>query len=79
MTSEEFIKRFGRKEPPTTDEDKIHEALEFDMLHKPEPPYEARTVDEVTNSLSAVLPDIPLETIRTEAQYWVDCYVRGDI
>ena len=38
-----------------TDKEKICDALEFDMLHKPEPPYEARTVDEVTNSLSAVL------------------------
>ena len=59
--------------------DTILEALEFDMLHKPEPPYEARTVDEVTNSLSAVLPDVPIEKIRKGAEYWIDCYIRGDI
>lgn len=59
--------------------EKVFEALEFQWLHKPEPPYEAKTIEEVTDKLRKVLPDIPVEIIREEAEYWLDCYIKGII
>ena len=58
----------------------VFEALEIEMLYQPEPPYEARSVEDVVADLIKVLPDgIDTDVITEVATEFLEDYTEGRI
>ena len=61
------------------DREEVFQSLEFEMLHQPTPPYEAKTTEEVVESLIKVVPHIDKKVITEVAVEFLDHYKTGRI
>jgi hypothetical protein len=59
--------------------EEVFEALEFDMLHQPNSPYEAKTTEEVVKALIKVVPHIDKKIVTEVAVEFLDHYKAGRI
>ena len=74
--SNDEIQSLYEQMPFQEERQKIYEVVDFDMFYHPEPPYEAKSVDELTDTLSKLVPDIDVNIVREEADYWLDYYIK---